>query len=52
MNKVISQRLSKEEVFTKSVFNNLDLLKLISEEWDREVRKIKKEYWRKLLKEK
>lgn len=51
MNKVISQRLN-ERGFIKSVPNNFDLLKLISEECDREVRKIKKEYWRKLLKEK
>jgi hypothetical protein len=32
--------------------NFFDLLKLMSEEWDREVREIKKEYWRELLKEK
>lgn len=53
--KLISQRLSDELVeekgFAKSVPSTFDLLKLMSEEWDREVKEIEKEYWKKLLKE-
>lgn len=50
--KLISQRLSSDELgFVKSIPSTFDLLKLMSEEWDREVRKIEKESWKKLLKE-
>lgn len=50
--KLISQRLNSDELgFAKSVPSTFDLLKLMSEEWDREVKAIEKESWKKLLKE-